>query len=50
METKQPNDTPQPAKGTPYKDMTPRQKVVWVLKLAISIMSFGIAFPNVMSD
>lgn len=36
--------------GTPYKQMTPRQKVSFVLKLAACILSFGMLFPNVMSD
>jgi len=36
--------------GTPYKDMTPRRKLLFVLKLAICIMTFGMAFPNIMSD
>jgi hypothetical protein len=36
--------------GTPYKDMQPKQKVLFILKLAICILTFGIAFPNVMSD
>ena len=30
--------------------MTQRQKVIFVLKLAVCIMTFGLAFPNVMSD
>ncbi len=36
--------------GTPYKDMKPKQKVVFILKLAICILTFGLAFPNVMSE
>jgi len=36
--------------GTPYKQMTPRQKFKFVVKLAICILSFGMLFPNVMSD
>ena len=36
--------------GTPFKDMTPTRKVVFILKLAVCIMTFGMAFPNVMSD
>ena len=38
------------ATGTPYKDMKPGQKVRFILKLAICILTFGMAFPNVMSD
>ena len=33
-----------------YHEMTPRQKVKFVLKLAVSILSFGFIFPNIMSD
>jgi hypothetical protein len=36
--------------ATPYKEMKPRQKVLFLLKLAICILTFGMAFPNVMSD
>jgi len=36
--------------ATAYKDMKPRQKVFFVMKLAICIITFGMAFPNVMSD
>jgi hypothetical protein len=36
--------------ATPYQEMKPRQKVIFVLKLAICILTFGMAFPNVMSD
>ena len=36
--------------GTPYKEMQPAQKVFFILKLAICILTFGMAFPNVMSD
>jgi hypothetical protein len=30
--------------------MKPKQKVVFILKVAICILTFGLAFPNVMSD
>ena len=36
--------------GTPYKDMKPRQKVIFILKVAVCILTFGMAFPNVMGD
>ena len=36
--------------GTPYKQMTPRQKFKFVVKLVVCILSFGMLFPNVMSD
>src|SRR5438128_6871536 len=42
-----PNRKPE---GTPYKQMNPKQKLKFILKLAICILTFGIAFPNVMSD
>jgi hypothetical protein len=34
----------------PFKDMTPDQKLKFIFKLAICIISFGMIFPNVMSD
>jgi len=36
--------------GTPYKDMQPWQKVRFILKVTICVLTFGMAFPNVMSD
>jgi hypothetical protein len=36
--------------GTPYGRMTPRQKVKFVLKLAVCILTFGFVFPNIMGD
>ena len=36
--------------GTPYREMKPKQKVFFILKLALCIVTFGMAFPNVMSD
>jgi hypothetical protein len=36
--------------GTPYKDMKPMQKLTFILKLTVCILTFGMAFPNVMSD
>ena len=36
--------------GTPYGDMKPQQKAMFILKLALCILSFGFVFPNVMSD
>jgi hypothetical protein len=37
-------------RGTPYSEMKPMQKVLFVLKLAVCIITFGLAFPNVMGD
>ena len=36
--------------GTPYRDMKPKQKAFFIFKLAVCILTFGMAFPNVMSD
>jgi hypothetical protein len=36
--------------GTPYNEMKPGKKVLFILKLALCILTFGMAFPNVMSD
>jgi hypothetical protein len=38
------------SRGTPYKQMTSTQKALFIAKLAICIVTFGMAFPNVMSD
>ena len=36
--------------GMAFKEMEPRRKLVWVLKLMVCIVTFGMAFPNIMSD
>ena len=33
-----------------FKQMSPSQKSVFILKLVISIVSFGMIFPNLMND
>ena len=33
-----------------FKDMTPKQKLFFVLKVTVCIISGGMIFPNVMSD
>jgi hypothetical protein len=33
-----------------FKRMSPSQKFVFVLKLAVSILSFGFIFPNLTGD
>jgi hypothetical protein len=33
-----------------YIEMTRRQKIVWVLKLTVCIISFGMIYPNIMHD
>ena len=33
-----------------FKQMSPGQKLVFICKLVVSIVSFGFIFPNLMSD
>ena len=33
-----------------FKQMNGKQKTIFILKLTISILSFGMIFPNLMSD
>jgi hypothetical protein len=33
-----------------YREMAPLQKVKFVLKLAVCLLSFGFIFPNMMSE
>lgn len=33
-----------------FKQMSSRQKTLFVLKLTVSILSFGMIFPNLMND
>ena len=37
-------------KSVPFKEMTPRQKFVFICKLTVSILSFGMIYPNLMND
>ncbi len=37
-------------RGTPFNEMPPKKKVVFIMKLCICILTFGMAFPNVMGD
>lgn len=37
-------------KALKYRDMTGRQKAVFIMKLALSILSFGFLYPNLMGD
>ena len=40
-----------PAQQSPkYRDMSPKQKAVFILKLSLSILSFGFIYPNLMND
>jgi hypothetical protein len=41
---------PKKSTGTPYGEMKPNQKAMFILKLALCIISFGFIFPNIMSD
>jgi hypothetical protein len=43
METRKPQ-------GTPYNQMQPKQKVFFIFKVVICVLTFGLAFPNVMGD
>ena len=36
--------------ATPFKEMTRDQKVRFLAKLIICVVTFGMVFPNVMSD
>lgn len=33
-----------------FRDMSPKQKAVFILKLAVLIVSFGFIYPHLMSD
>ena len=37
-------------KSLTYKEMSGGQKTVFILKLAMCIVSFGMIFPNIMND
>ena len=37
-------------KSKPWAEMSTQQKTVFVLKLSLSIISFGFIYPNLMSD
>lgn len=41
---------PQKAQGTPYNEMSKEQKIKFVCKLVVCILTFGFAFPNVMGE
>jgi hypothetical protein len=34
-------------RGIPYSQMTSKQKITYILKLAVCIVTFGMVFPNV---
>ena len=41
---------PQKPQGTPYNEMKPAQKVKFILKVIVCVLTFGLAFPNVMGN
>jgi len=50
MEDKQKPPAGARQRGKPYREMTPGQKFLFIAKLVICIVTFGMAFPNVMGD
>ena len=36
--------------GTPFGSMKPFQKGFFIFKVVVCVLTFGMAFPNVMSD
>jgi len=42
--------TQTPTPSIKFKDMTGKQKLVFVLKVTVCIISGGMIYPNVMSD
>ena len=46
-----PQQAPQAAQPSlKFGQMNPRQKVIFILKLAVCILSFGFIFPGITSD
>jgi hypothetical protein len=46
-----PIPAPQPThRGTAFRDMKPRQKFFWIVKVTICALSFGMLFPGVMEE
>ena len=37
-------------RGTPFKDMTPSRKIIFVLKVVVCAFTFGFVFPDVMNS
>ena len=37
-------------RGTPFNKMSGGRKTLFICKLIVSILTFGLAFPNVMAD
>jgi hypothetical protein len=47
---KPPGEAAPKARGTPFNKMSGGRKALFVCKLVICIITFGMAFPNVMAD
>ena len=46
-----PKPAPQPThRGRAFRDMKPRQKFLWIIKVTLCALSFGFAFPGVMEE
>lgn len=43
-------ETPRKELGKPFNEMSKPQKIKFVMKLVLCILTFGFAFPNVMGD
>ena len=43
-------DIPRKRFGTPYNEMSKPQKVKFVMKVVLCVLTFGFAFPNVMGE
>jgi hypothetical protein len=50
MDTPNRPPAPKARNGMPFRQMTGRQKFLFIVKLTVCIITFGMAFPNVMSD
>jgi hypothetical protein len=51
MDNQKPRAEPTPKeRGTPFNKMSGGRKALFILKLIVCILSFGMAFPNVMAD
>ncbi len=50
MDKRTEGDVTKADQGVPFKKMNRRQKVVFILKVAVCIITFGMVFPHVMSD
>jgi hypothetical protein len=51
MENQKPRPEAAPKeRGTPFKKMSGSRKALFICKLIVCILTFGMAFPNVMAD